>query len=206
MRFFRDDLTVETPVEWYFLPSDAKWCGLPNIFNSRNWYGGVDDWPDLGEIEGAPRPYSKGGGAPVGTKGPYGTADQWEFGAYVSDALKEGPCPGQGPFVIKVPFPELGGVCTQQSFPSPPVVYPLQQKDENTWWFQDPFIVPDAYKIIREPGPACGYPSAGQWGICGPPPDLLGFSPLPQFVVGNCETYTFTSIVLGSTYIPNPLP
>jgi len=47
-------------IDWYFLPVDAPWCGVPNVLNSRNWYLGTIGWPDLGEVEGAARPWRNG--------------------------------------------------------------------------------------------------------------------------------------------------
>jgi hypothetical protein len=83
MRFNPDEPREETRVRWYFTKPDAKWCGLPNVFNSRNWYKGVPNWPLLGEVEGAARPWDDGHPCP-GEDGPHGTADQWLYGSPVS--------------------------------------------------------------------------------------------------------------------------
>lgn len=139
MRFFRDDLSIETSVDWYFTEPDAKWIGLSNVFNSRNWYGGTIDWPLLGEVEGADRPWRDGSGLPVGDLGPYGTADQWDDGAYVADALEETPCPGPPPPLCQVPATTAGFVQHTGGPIMPwnlegPYIATQDNIDPSVWW------------------------------------------------------------------------
>jgi hypothetical protein len=118
-RMFRDDLTIETEITWEFTDPNAKWCGFSNVFNARTWYDGQEDWPELGEIEGAPRIWVDGSGACFSGRGPFGTEDQWDNGAYVEDALTDDPCPapiglGWGSHACDVSF--AGGVSTEMTF------------------------------------------------------------------------------------------
>lgn len=91
-RFFRDDLSIVTPITWHFTCEGAKWVGFENVFNARTWYGGTEGWPLLGEVEGASRQWSNGSGGCFALPQPQGTADQWLNGALKSEAGPNQPC------------------------------------------------------------------------------------------------------------------
>ena len=68
-------------IKWYWCDAGAGVLPFPTPFSSRN-YVEKGAWPDLGEVEGAPRPW-RNGSFPVdvpGTSGPCGRADVWRFG------------------------------------------------------------------------------------------------------------------------------
>jgi hypothetical protein len=88
MRFYADDPTKITNVQWYFVPQGREWLGLPTIFGTTVF----DELarltpPPVGEVWGT-RVYSKGRPPfPVPTGGLCGTPEQWENGALSTDPL-----------------------------------------------------------------------------------------------------------------------
>jgi hypothetical protein len=80
---------------------------MENIFNSRNWYGGELGWPQLGEVEGAARPWSDGTGCCNPAEGVFGTEDQWKSGSLLADALDSPPC--AGPEILGFPLVNVVG-------------------------------------------------------------------------------------------------
>jgi hypothetical protein len=93
MRFNEGDPSSDVPIDWYFTKPDAKWIGFPNVFNSRNWYRGVPFWPDIGEIEGAMRPWRSGTGLSCsGDLHVSGTAAKWLHGEPSSEFIFDPPC------------------------------------------------------------------------------------------------------------------
>jgi hypothetical protein len=93
MRFFKDDEFLELPVRWYFTDPAAEWVGFENVFNSRNWYlTDVEEWPTMGEVQGAPRPWADGVGLCAGHPGPFGTALEWSEGSYLVNRIAANPC------------------------------------------------------------------------------------------------------------------
>jgi hypothetical protein len=174
MRLFRDDPTRITPVTWFFTDPAAKWCGMANVFNSRNWYGGVKGWPDLGEVEGAPRPWYSGKTVCHSGFDTLGTEDQWEHGADLADAISVDPC--DGPLVqafgeVQVVFEE-GAVAIFGTRFSPDL------------WYAASGFVPGNFYVLRanSNGPGCCFARQADFRICftGPPtfdeypPDLQG--------------------------------
>jgi hypothetical protein len=119
MRFFKDDQSIILPVRWYFTDPAAEWVGFSNGFDSRNWYlDSPEQWPDIGEVQGAPRRWVDGKNPCVSNRGPIGSSDQWADGALVSERVDVDPC--RGPLVQGYPnfqpqFTWFGGQfpCTQ---------------------------------------------------------------------------------------------
>jgi hypothetical protein len=98
MRFFSDP-SLLTPVEWFFTDPAAPWVGVPNVFNSRNWYGGVVGWPELGEVEGATRKWSPGTKLYLANDLPaLDRAASWVDGVDSSRARTSPPCTPNGLF------------------------------------------------------------------------------------------------------------
>jgi hypothetical protein len=163
-RFFRDDLTAETPITWYFTDPAAKWVGFPNIFNARTWYGGVSPWPDLGEIEDADRAYELGDANPGRRGGPFGTAEQWDNGAIIEEALDISPCSSP----VCFPFPDFGG--TTQALPNPPL--PLLPFSADRYYWPNDTYRPGTFWVVEAGtgGPCCYLPrNAGYRLTDGPP-------------------------------------
>jgi len=88
MRFYRDRPDVLTDVTWYFVPEGTPWIGVPNVFNSRNWYLNTPSpWPQLGEVEGAPRPWSNGHAPAALAQARCGSSDRaWSDGVSFDQA------------------------------------------------------------------------------------------------------------------------
>lgn len=86
MYFFLDQPDLETRVRWYWAPEGAKVLPFPTRFGSGNWASQRDNWPGLGEVLGAPRPWNNGE-VLAGADGiqPCGTADQFLNGTTVPD-------------------------------------------------------------------------------------------------------------------------
>jgi hypothetical protein len=59
MRFFSDS-DIETEVVWYFTEPGAQVLPFYTRFASGNWATERVEWPGVGEVLFAPRPYSKG--------------------------------------------------------------------------------------------------------------------------------------------------
>jgi hypothetical protein len=75
-------------VQWFFCDDDALELGFPTPFTSRN-YVEAGIWPDIGEVEGEPRPWANGS-VPVpisGRTGPCGPRSIW------GDGWQGGPMP-----------------------------------------------------------------------------------------------------------------
>jgi len=63
MRFFTDDPT-EVPVVWFFCSDRARLLPTYTVFGSGNWASNRLDWPGLGEVLDAPRPWYNGARPP----------------------------------------------------------------------------------------------------------------------------------------------
>lgn len=59
-RFFEDTPTELSPITWYWCPVGALDFPEPHRFGSLNWTNGSKEINSVGEVIGAPRPYSKG--------------------------------------------------------------------------------------------------------------------------------------------------
>jgi hypothetical protein len=91
MRFDPKNPGLTQLVDWYFTDDNAPWVGLENAFNSRNWYGGVNGWPEIGEVQGSPRPWRDGSSCPqVLESKPTGSAEEWKNGT--TSFLAGPPC------------------------------------------------------------------------------------------------------------------
>jgi hypothetical protein len=171
MRFFADDLSIETPVDWYFTDPGAKWCGLSNVFNSRNWYGGQQDWPLLGEVEGAARPWRNGSGLCHGNRGPFGSAEQWEHGAQVADAIPADPCPGpqgQGFGLVKCDFVDM-------------FVDLIATRYGPDIWAVEDYLAPGFWLTLRAvPPAACCFARSGVVSYTSGPPGFVELKPFVQ--------------------------
>jgi hypothetical protein len=167
--FFRDDPENIQDIEWYFTAPDAPWIGKENIFNARTWYGGVDDWPEIGEVQDAPRLYSKGGNTRTGS--PHGTDDQWEHGAYVEDAVPSDPCGGSG--MRGLAFPGLGSGWAE-NFHEP--LNPVLFFSPTIAYFEDPenpgFFWTFRRNDLMHP---CGFAAGSDMSITDGPPDFNFF-------------------------------
>lgn len=84
MRFFADDLSVQIPVEWYFVPNDRNHVPYGHPFGSRNWED-VPGPPILGEVPGTARYYGGDHSNDILGIGLCGTKDQWENGPSLLD-------------------------------------------------------------------------------------------------------------------------
>jgi hypothetical protein len=88
MRFYADDPTKITEVQWYFVPEDGPWLGRSYSFGSLTWdkKDGIPE-PSIGEVY-HPQPYANG--RPpycVRPGGICGTVDQWINGALTTDPV-----------------------------------------------------------------------------------------------------------------------
>jgi len=89
MRIFRDDLAVEVPVRWYYVPDDRRVLPYATPFGNRDWeFAEGDPGLLLGEVYGSRRYY--GGQDPVGVlaQGLCGTQQQWERGPSLLDPVR----------------------------------------------------------------------------------------------------------------------
>lgn len=187
MRFFRDSLSTATPVRWYFLPEGSQWVGLENVFNSRNWYGGTQFWPDLGEVEGSPRTWVDGSGAPALGGGPFGDADQWQDGAYLADAINYNAC--FGPRIP--PWIEVGWY--RPPFANPPIrvsptvwAVPMQ-----TFGGRFVYAVGTRQGLPR----ACGYPGNTSW--------VMSYTTDGSQPIGVTIAYQKPDIICEQTFFQN---
>lgn len=126
---------------------------MANVFNPRTWYGNTDgEWPDIGEVQDAERVYSKGDDERSGP--PHGSADEWDFGAYLAAA---GPDPCPPVFVQGVAFPSNGGFA--EIF-GPDQRQPLIKWSDELWYVQS--LEDTSQFWTFEPdtsGRPCGYPA-----------------------------------------------
>jgi hypothetical protein len=164
MRFFKDDLAMEMPVTWYFTDPKADWCGKANIFNSRNWYKGELGWPDLGEVEGAPRPWADGEGLCLGHPGPFGSDLEWEDGTYLVDRVPFNPCVAEP---TSLGFSETRcqveyGISTTHDM--------VRHGDNWTLPYPHPVAGPDWFTITAKKGGVCCFARGTTAAITGPPP------------------------------------
>jgi hypothetical protein len=61
VRFYPDRPDVLVKVRWYFVPPDSPKLAYPNVFTPRTWSDGSGmTWPLLGEVNGAPREWTRG--------------------------------------------------------------------------------------------------------------------------------------------------
>jgi hypothetical protein len=75
---FGTDTAVTAKVQWYWCDEGALALGIPTPFCSRNWTNPLP-YPDLGEVEDAPRPW-RNGSFPIavpGQTGPCGNPTVW---------------------------------------------------------------------------------------------------------------------------------
>jgi len=89
MRIFRDDLAIEVPVRWYYVPDDRRVLPYATPFGNRDWeFADGDPGLLLGEVYGSRRYY--GGQDPVGVlaQGLCGTQQQWERGPSLLDPVR----------------------------------------------------------------------------------------------------------------------
>jgi hypothetical protein len=193
MRFFSNDLTIETPVLWYFTEPGAKWCGLPNVFNSRNWYGGTTGWPDLGEVEGAPRPWADGSGLCHGHFGPFGTAGQWEEGARTSEAIVDNPC--------TYPPDLLGWSDIAMNITVSPQTSVDMTRYGDNWSipYPDRVLGPDWFTVTKKKGPVCCFADGATVAITGPPPlfPVIRVPDITDFPFNGCTVEGFFDPVEG---------
>jgi hypothetical protein len=78
---FGSDQSQSSAVKWYWADAGAADLGIATPFCSRN-YTQHGIWPDLGEVEDAPRPW-RDGSFPIvvpGTSGPCGSREVWREG------------------------------------------------------------------------------------------------------------------------------
>jgi hypothetical protein len=193
MRFFENDLTIETPVKWYFTSPDAKWCGLPNVFNSRNWYGGTIGWPLLGEVEGAARPWSNGSGGCQTGKGPFGSEDQWLEGASTSEAVDSTPC---------AVGPGLGMPTVTAFFTTPGHNFFATKWSDDIWYAPLPGHAGHFLTITPLGGPFCCFARGAVVSCTSGPPDFTFVEGVSMGgTLGFCEVTSFitdTTLVFGN--------
>jgi hypothetical protein len=165
MNFFTDVGSVPLSVTWYFTDPGAKWCGLPNVFNSRNWYlTDADKWPDLGEVQGAPRPWADGSEGCLAHPGPFGTADQWLHGAAQADALASDPCFGARDFM------GFGTFRMEATFCGLLTVDMVMYGDRWSIPYPDPVTGPDWLTAFPVAAPQCCFARGARIAVTGPPP------------------------------------
>jgi hypothetical protein len=105
MRFYPDNPGLLTDVAWFFTDPDAPYVGVPNSFDSRNWYGGVPYWPAIGEVEGATRQWSNGFTLyPADDIPVVGDKEWWIDGV---DSSQQTPTPPCGPPIQRCGPPRL---------------------------------------------------------------------------------------------------
>jgi hypothetical protein len=148
---------------------------LENSFNARTWYGGTPNWPEIGEVEDAPRLYSKGGNPFTG--GVKGTADQWLSGAFESDAVAINPCIQEGPICLA--YPTYGGEIQDSEGVTQPII---------AWSPTRSYAIdsgaPVFWTVDLVPGNCCQFGTKGFWTLTDGPPDFNPIDPLPdQFVL-----------------------
>ena len=81
MAFYSGDLTQTCKVHWYFVEEGTPFLDFYHTFGSGNWADQTQDWPGVGEVLGAARPWRDGstvGDAPGLVE--CGTLDQWQNG------------------------------------------------------------------------------------------------------------------------------
>lgn len=78
---FGSDQSQASRIVWYWSQPGARDLGIPTPFCSRN-YTAHGVYPELGEVEFAPRPWRDGsfGIAVSGLNGPCGSRGVWQFG------------------------------------------------------------------------------------------------------------------------------
>lgn len=84
MRFFRDDLGVTIPVEWYEVPEDRPMLGLPTLFGSRDHQSQRDPFL-LGEVPGTKQYVNSQHADDRTGEGLCGTPEQWRIGPSITD-------------------------------------------------------------------------------------------------------------------------
>jgi len=141
MRFFRDDLAVEVPVRWYYVPAGRPVIPFGHPFGNRDWEF-IDGDPGLllGEVYGSRRYY--GGQDPVNLLGQgfCGSREQWERGASTLDPVRPiNPttgrqcCCGQG--VLQGTPGILFGVDSELTFPPIVAACPSANPASQFWTF-----------------------------------------------------------------------
>jgi hypothetical protein len=148
MRFFADDLSIVSDVDWSFCEPGAKKLTVDNIFNSRNWYLGRQDWPQLGEVLGASRLWRDGSPTCDGQAGEViGPPLGWVEGAEVADGLPSAPCnclcqgwDGVQPTFLGTPAPLFG----------------MSLDTLTGYRFRQAGILPDVWWVLKPGAPPCG--------------------------------------------------
>ena len=111
MRFYRDDPTKITQVQWYFVGEDGPWLGREYSFGSLQWDKRENiPEPDVGEVYD-PQPW-KNGKPPyaINPGGLCGSQDQWIHGALSTDPVPPDYPGTQIPVCCANPQePEIGG-------------------------------------------------------------------------------------------------
>jgi hypothetical protein len=115
MRFFKDDLGIETAVEWYYVPETRPCLDYFSPFRSNDWIL-REDQPILGEVANTRSYFAGQVSDDVNGAGLCGSREQWEGGASILDPIRPlnpttgQPCccgPGSLPFkpdtVIELP-------------------------------------------------------------------------------------------------------
>lgn len=87
MRFYRDDLSIEIPVEWYEVPMTRPTIPYGHPFISRDWQE-PNDLELLGEVTGTRSYYNGNHANDLLGLGFCGSREQWERGASVLDPVR----------------------------------------------------------------------------------------------------------------------
>lgn len=107
MRFYRDDLSIEVPVEWYYVPDTRPAVPYGHPFISRDWED-VTELELLGEVSGTRSYYNGNHADDLQGLGLCGSREQWERGASTLDPVRPiNPTTGRqcccGPGSLQVP-------------------------------------------------------------------------------------------------------
>lgn len=112
MRFFKDDLGIETEVEWYYVPENRPVLPYFTPFRSGDWVL-REEQPILGEVAGTRKYFAGNVADDLDGLGLCGSRDQWENGCSILDDIRPinpttlQPCccgPGSIPFTPAVVF------------------------------------------------------------------------------------------------------
>jgi hypothetical protein len=125
-------------VKWFFTKPHTKALPFETTFNSRNWTAQEKPWPEIGEIEGAPRLWSNG--SPPGNTPsyePYGTEDEFLEG----QSTEEPSVPLNDACEVIYPVPDAGGIeiggdCTEDHVKWTTSCCPLGLPRQMTVWFR----------------------------------------------------------------------
>lgn len=87
MRFFPDDLSTQTPVEWYYVPDDRPAVPYGHPFGSADWDKRGDPRL-LGEVPGTATYYAGDHAQELLGLGICGSKEQWENGPSILDDVR----------------------------------------------------------------------------------------------------------------------